>query len=414
MSSSNLFLENLRISWYSIQSNLLRTILTVAVIAVGIMALTGIITATEALKSSINSEFTRMGANTFSIRNRDMNIRIGGKRQHKKNFDHISYRQAKDFKENFKFPAKVSCFFQATGQATIKYKDVKTNPNIPIRGADEDYLQTAGFDIAKGRNFSESEVRYGRPVAVIGSELAYNLFKKAKAVGKTVNAGASKYQIIGVLENKGSALGFNDDKIMLIPITNARQHFARKNISYTINVLPDAGIPVDFAISEAEGYFRNIRKLSARDSSDFALIKSDNLANIMLENISYVTIAATAIGFITLLGAAVGLMNIMLVSVSERTREVGTRKALGASSKMIKQQFLFESVMIGQIGGFFGIILGILVGNSVSSIVGSPFVIPWLWILLGVVICLIVGLLSGLLPALKASKLDPIEALRYE
>ncbi len=414
MSTGNLFKENFRISWLSIQSNMLRSILTVAIIAFGIMALTGIITATEALKNSINSEFTRMGANTFNIRNRDMDVRMGGRRERKKNYSNITYRQAEEFKTNFDFPATVSLFYRASSGATIKYKEEKTNPNIPVFGTDDNYLLTSGFEIEKGRNFTETEIRNGRNVAILGSELAYTLFGKTPPEGEIINAGVCKYKVIGVLKSKGASLGFSQDKILIIPNTNARQYFKSDDESFTISVLPYSGISVDLAVGEAEGQFRTVRRLTARDETDFSVIKSDNLANMLIENISYVTLAAAAIGFITLIGAAVGLMNIMLVSVSERTREVGIRKALGAKSVDIRQQFLFESVFIGQIGGIVGIILGILAGNLVSSAVGTPFVIPWLWILLGVVITFAVGILSGILPAIKASKLDPIAALRYE
>jgi len=176
---------------------------------------------------------------------------------------------------------------------------------------------------------------------------------------------------------------------------------------------PDATL-LETAVGEAEGLFRIIRGLKSTDESDFNITKSDNLANMLLENIKFITLAATIIGIITLFGAAIGLMNIMLVAVSERTREIGIRKAIGATSSVIKQQFLFESILIGQLGGFLGIILGIVIGNLVAMGIGSPFIIPWIWIIGGVVICFIVGLASGMLPAIKASKLDPIEALRYE
>ena len=169
-----------------------------------------------------------------------------------------------------------------------------------------------------------------------------------------------------------------------------------------------------FRSGEAEGLFRSVRKLSVYDENNFAIRKSDSLANMLIENLSVVTIGATIIGLITLLGASIGLMNIMLVSVSERTREIGVRKALGASSTAIKQQFLFESIFIGQIGGILGIILGIIIGNLISLLVGGSFVVPWLWVLIGVVLCFLVGIGSGYFPAVKASRLDPIVALRYE
>ena len=178
--------------------------------------------------------------------------------------------------------------------------------------------------------------------------------------------------------------------------------------------MPATAQQMEASIGEAEATFRNIRGLNITDDSDFVVEKSDNLVNILLDNIKYVTLAATIIGFITLLGAAIGLMNILLVTVVERTREIGIHKALGANSKSIKQQFLIESIVIGQLGGLLGIILGILAGNGVSALIGSSFIIPWQWMLAGVLLCVIVSLGSGVIPAIKASKLDPIEALRYE
>jgi putative ABC transport system permease protein len=410
----NLVKENLRIALNSIRSNLLRTILTVMIIAVGIMALIGILTSVDAIKNTINSEFTRMGANSFTIRNQEMKVHIGKRRERRKNYTAITYRQAKEFQDKYQFPSLVSISIRASGNATVKYHKVKTNPNIPVVGGDENYLNTSGYDVELGRNFSEQEVQTGKNVTIIGSELAETLFKKQKAEGKIISVGASHYKIIGVLKSKGSSMGFSDDKVVIIPLTNARQNYTGNDASYTISVMPSPGSSTDFAVGEAENTFRIVRKLGYADDSDFDISKSDNLANMLIENIQYVTLAATIIGIITLFGAAVGLMNIMLVSVSERIREIGTRKAIGATSKIIRQQFLFESVLIGQLGGILGIILGILVGNMVSAAVGNHFFIPWLWILFGVLICFIVGILSGLLPAIKASKSDPIEALRFE
>ncbi len=415
MKSLYLLRENLRISFQSIRSNILRTTLTILIIAIGILALVGTLTAIDAIKASISSEFTRMGANTFTIQSRGIRVRIGGKRIRTKNHSHITYQQAKRFKEEFEFPARVSISVFASYNSTVKYESIKTNPNIRIEGVDENYIHTAGYDIARGRNMTVTEVHGSSNVVLIGSKLAKTLFgDKKNHINEVVAIGNGKYKVVGILVEKGSSMGGRADDICLLPLTNVRQYFARPQMSYKLNVQPNDPKMLSICISEAEGIFRVIRKLHISDETDFNLNKSDNLASMMIENIQYVTVAATVVAIITLFGAAIGLMNIMLVSVSERTREIGTRKAIGATSKIIKQQFLFESIIIGQLGGIIGIIFGIIVGNLVSVSIGSQFIIPWVWILGGVVLCLIVSLLSGLLPAIKASKLDPIIALRYE
>jgi len=412
MFSRNLFIENLRIAFSAIRSNLLRTVLTVFIIAFGIMALVGILTAIDAIKGSISNQFRSMGANTFSIVNRNSQVRVGGRIER---YRSIEFREAMEFKETYDFPALVSISTTASEIATVKYKSEKTNPNIPIMGTDENYLITSGYEIKKGRNLTVNDVISNSHVVVIGSGLENELFgDKEEALGKIISIGNGKYKIIGILKEKGSSFGSSGDKICILPITSVRQYFSRPNMNFGISVLPNDSKLLKAAINEAEGSFRVIRKLRSFENSNFTIETSDNLSNMLIENIKYVTIAATIIGIITLFGAAIGLMNIMLVSVTERTREIGIRKAIGAKSSVIRRQFLYESVIIGQLGGFFGIILGILIGNVVSLVTGGTFIIPWIWILSGVILCLFVGLVSGLFPAIKASKLDPIISLRYE
>jgi putative ABC transport system permease protein len=209
-------------------------------------------------------------------------------------------------------------------------------------------------------------------------------------------------------------MGFGGDRIVIVPIQNAYQTFSVPNMSAVITVAVDDVNNIDFAVDEATSLFKRIRKLPLQSDLNFNVYKSDNIAKELISNLAYVTAAATVIGFITLLGAAIGLMNIMLVSVSERTREIGIRKAIGATQQVIRRQFLFEAIVICQLGGIGGIIFGIIIGNIVTSLVGVGFIIPWLWMFSGLALCFIVGLASGIYPAIKASKLDPIEALRFE
>ncbi len=412
---NTLVFENINISLVSIRSHLLRTILTILIISFGIMALVGILTATDSIKYFLTQNFSMMGSNTLTIRNRSMNIHMGGNDRKEKRYEPITYDQALEFKERFEFPAHTSVFTRASGTATLKYAANKTNPNVGVMGADENYLVTSGDEIEFGRNFTANEVYYAFSSVVLGAALVKDLFKnKEDPIGKIISIGPGKFKVIGVLKSKGSSMGFSGDRSCFIPVTNVRTNFPRPNMSFNINVMAKRPELVEAATGEATALLRNIRKVPVGMEDTFEITKSDNIAKMLIENIKYVTMAATVIGFITLLGAAIGLMNIMLVSVTERTREIGIRKAIGATKRVIRNQFLVESIVIGQLGGFLGIILGILVGNVISLLIGSAFIVPWVWILTGVVLCFGVALISGIIPARKAANLDPIESLRYE
>jgi len=412
---NSFLLENIRISLRAIRSQLLRTILTVLIIALGIMALVGILTAIDAIKSSINSNFTSMGANTFTIRNREMTIRIGKKGKRPKKFKNISYDEAMRFTKEYRFPAKSSVSAMATPAGTLKYGSSKSNPNVQVFGADENYLATSGYELEKGRNFSPQDIANGTHSVLIGKDIVSTLFKSYEnPVNKIISIGSGKYKVIGVLKSKGNSFGFGGDKIGIIPLSNVRQYFSRPNMSYTINVVSPSAQQLDIALAEATGLFRIIRDVPLGEEDNFEITKSDNLANILIDNMQKVTLGATVIGFITLLGAAIGLMNIMLVSVTERTREIGIRKAIGATRSTIKSQFLVEAIVICQLGGLLGILLGIIIGNMISYQLDVGFLVPWRWIFSGIALCVFVGIVSGIYPAIKASKLDPIEALRFE
>ncbi len=409
----NIIKENSLIAIRSVRSNSMRTILTILIIAFGIMSLVGTLTAIDSIKGSLTNQFTSMGANSFKIESYTLKIKVGNGARRVR-YEEITFDQANEFKERYYFPALISLSINASGSAIAKYKSEKTNPNVPVIGTDENYTFISGQEIKKGRFFTKQEVNNYRNIVVIGSQLSKTLFDKDNPLDKVISVGNIKYKVIGVLKSKGASMEGNIDNAIILPVTRVRQDFLFGNSSYTINVLPEDNLSVERAISEAEGIFRIIRGIKLEDESNFSVYKSDNLAKMLLENIKYVTIAATLIGIITLLGAAIGLMNIMLVSVSERTKEIGIRKAIGANSTTIKQQFLFEAIIIGQFGGILGIIFGITMGNAVSLLTSGDFIIPWIWIVGGVILCLFVSIIAGLMPAVKASRLDPIIALRYE
>ena len=410
-----LFSENIKIATDSLKSNKLRAFLTMLIIFIGITALVGISSAIDALKGSINSNFTSMGANSFTIRNKNVSVKIGRRGKRSQKFESITYKQAIRFKNEFTFPVTTAVSTMASFSARLKYESEKTNPNIQVFGGDENYISTSGYDLEKGRNFSPQEIINGTHLVIIGKDVEFDLFKgKQKALDKYITIGNGKYKIIGVLASKGNSAGFGGDKVAIIPLTNARQYFGTKDMSFTINVLATNSNALNVALGEATGLFRKIRNVPLGENDNFEITKSDNLANILIGLMSNASMGAIIIGIITLIGASIGLMNIMLVTVTERTKEIGIRKALGATAQTIKTQFLIESIVICLFGGFFGILMGIIAANSISLMLGSSFFMPWFWIFTGFIVCMVVGLLSGYLPAKRASLLDPIECLRFE
>lgn len=413
--SQNPFKENIKIALGSIKAQMLRTVITALIIAFGIMALVGILTAIDGIEGSLRGQFALLGANTFTIQNRAPNIRIGKNGTVAKPHQAITYYQAKTFKESFTDEnAFVSISYIATGAAEVKHRNQKTNPNIRVWAADENFLQTSGYEIDLGRNFGKSEIEEAAAVAIVGKTIVNDLFPKESPLGKLIEVSGARYRIIGVTAEKGNSFGSGGDKSVFIPISKARGTYGNARGTYALNVMASNAADIDNVVGQATSSMRSVRKLRPKQLNNFEITKSDNLSNSLLENLSFLKITAVIIGAITLFGAAIALMNIMLVSVTERTREIGIRKSIGAKANTIMTQFLTEAVFICFIGGLAGALFGIGIGNIIALVVGGSFFIPWQWIGLAALLCLFVGLLSGFYPAYKASRLDPIESLRYE
>lgn len=411
-------IENVREALTSVKVNLLRTVLTGAIIAIGISSLVGMLTAIDGIKAQIAESFAGLGANSFDVQNKGFSgRRVVQEGKTEKTYPFITFREAWKFKEDYASIGISTVFTSVTGAAEIKRGSKKTNPNVRVRGADENYLSIKAIKVEDGRNFSQMEIRYGTAVAIVGKELVEILFEtNEEPLNQKITVFGRPYTIIGVLEKQGG-VGQDQgaDRQILIPIENASRLDQRGTFNYRITgVASDPG-KLDYEMGQAIGIMRKIRQDKVAQEDSFELTKSQSVAESLEEVAGYLRIGGFGIGFITLLGASIGLMNIMLVSVTERTREIGIRKALGATPLRIRQQFLIEAITICMIGGIFGMILGIGIGNIIANFIGpGGFLVPWLWMIISFVICIIVGLLAGYIPAFKASKLDPIESLRYE
>lgn len=402
----------------SIKENFLRSLLTLLIIAVGITCMVGILTAIDSVLNTMSSNFNRLGANSYSFRRTSETIKSNSKGRKNKWSDPISFEQAMTFKEKYKYSnSRVSVDTWGSRGATVRYKDEKSTPTVSVVGIDENFLFTSSYEIDFGRNFTESEVVSGGNKAILGSDIVKLLFddKPESAVGKIISVNTRKYKVIGVLKQKGNTAGSSSDKRVFLSLLEAKKLYGYPSKNYNVTVSVLDATEMEDAISSGIGIMRSARNLKIKEKNDFEIRKSDGILERLKEMTLQLRIGTMVIVGLTLLGAAIGLMNIMLVTVTERTKEIGVRKALGATRKNVLLQFLTEAIMICLLGGLTGIVMGTGIGFLIAKYaLKSVFVIPWLWMTLGIIVCIVVGISSGIYPALKASRMDPIESLRYE
>lgn len=412
----SMFAENIKQGLGSVKAHATRAVITSSIIAIGIAALVGILTSISAMQIAVTKTFSKMGSQSFTIKN------AGGVKRYGEVDDNtrLTFDEAWEFQKRMEGKnSTVALSINADFAAKASFQSAETNPNVRVIGIDEDYLKTANYELGAGRTFTDNEVTRAVPVVVVGQEIVDKLFpgsdKMGRAINQVIAVNGKPYRVVGSLQTKGSSMGMSGgDRVIFVPITRAKRDMKNMQDNCMINVAVDKVLDLDESMSEAYTLMRRIKRLKPGEDDNFVIQQSTAMAKEALENIKMVSGVGTVIAIITLLGAAVSLMNIMLVSVTERTREIGLRKALGATAKQIKNQFLIEAVVICQIGGAGGILLGLIIGNLVGVALGAGFVAPWEWMLLAVVVCIVVGLGAGLYPASRASRLDPIEALRFD
>jgi len=400
-------------AFLSLQSNKLRSGLTMLGIMVGVFSIIGVMTILGALQNTIETGLSELGTNTFQIQKLPATFFGGTNASKYNNRRDINYEQATTFKRLMGNDAKIGLEI-GIGARQAVYQGKKTNPNLNLSGGDANYLINNGYNLAYGRNITDEDVLYARSVIIIGDGIQKTLFETEDPIGKEIKFDGYNYIIIGVLELKGSAFGQGQDNFAIIPITRFLTNYGRMRRSINITVQAPSQATYQSVMDKAIGAMRLARKLQPEDINDFEIVANESLIKQFQEFAGVIRIGAFVISFIALIAAGIGIMNIMLVSVTERTKEIGIRKSVGAKKSNILIQFLIEATVLSVSGGLLGILAGVVIGNIIASFMNAPFVFPFDWAAIGLLVCSAIGIGFGFYPAYKAASLDPIEALRFE
>ena len=404
--------EQATVALRSIRAQWLRTLLTITIIGTGIMALMSMITATEALRTSLLDQFIGLGAGTLQISQKTESGAFGGRRLG--NTEPLEFKQAMALKKAMAGQAETAISARGTMMGRLSTGSKETDPNVQVVGGDEGFLPMSSYSLSSGRNFTAEEVRRNSPLVIVGQDVVDKLFEPSEdPIDRNIRIRNRRYRIIGVLESQATSFGMSQNNQAIIPVEEIRARFSGRRTSYSVQVRAPDPEAIDALSQKVMGEMRAIRGDLPGEPDSFRIRRSDALIAQFNESLGSVTLAALFLGLITLMGSSIGLTNIMLVTVTERTREIGLRKALGASAKTVRAQFLVEVVIIGLLGGIFGVFLGIGIGNVVAGYLEAPFALPWGWVTIALALSGAVSLGSGYYPARKAAQLDPIDALRH-
>lgn len=409
----NTIKESFRMALEAIRANKLRSSLTLLGISIGVFSVIGVMTAIRTLESSVESGLNVFGTNTFTIQKYPA-IQMGGhSRRQYRNRDNLDYYQYEELKRRAKLPLSVSSTTSKRG-IKVTYREHQAKKNVFIMGGDEGTLRTFNTTIGDGRNITSQDVKFSRMVAVLGADAMDQLFPFEDPLGKIISIKGMNFSVIGTADKKGEMFGQSQDNYVMIPITTFLQRHANRWTSLGITVEARSEEMYEKTMDETIGLMRAIRKVPPGEDNDFEVVSNAELLDTFAQFTGGIKLFAFAVSVIALLVAGIGIMNIMLVSVTERIKEIGIRKAIGATRRDILIQFLSEAVFLSEFGGIVGVILGVAGGNAVAMIFHIPAVIPLDWAVIGLIVCSVIGIGFGIYPAWRAAKMDPIESLRYE